>query len=347
MWYDLVVLAILLFATIRGAIKGIVWQLAVIAAVVLCFVFSESLSLAIAPHIGLEPPLNRWVTMFALYVVFAFASFGVARWLRSWIEKLKFVEFDRHLGAVFGFAKGAVIALVLTFFVVTLADRAPGLRETVFHSYSGQAAAIIMDRLHPVMPRELHDVLEPYIHRLDRPGLDLQHSHDQPPHEHGQTDPRRADFSDPHESDPARRSPPAGGDTRPGAGGVADGGFFADDPLFGRWLVSRPAAPTMPADRPAAPAPTDERAKLLRQIGEISSDIAETRQALISDVEDQLAGLPERVALAVIRDWHADLLSFDAASDPDPGTDINTPLEVRIRRQLAQASAEPVRSDRR
>ena len=40
-----------------------------------------------------------FASVLALYVVFAFVSFGIARWLRAWIEKLKFVELDRHLGA--------------------------------------------------------------------------------------------------------------------------------------------------------------------------------------------------------------------------------------------------------
>ena len=70
------VLAVLVYAIVRGAIKGIVWQLAVIASLVLCFAFSESLSAVIAPYIGLKPPLNRWIAMFVLYIVFAFISFS-------------------------------------------------------------------------------------------------------------------------------------------------------------------------------------------------------------------------------------------------------------------------------
>jgi membrane protein required for colicin V production len=175
-WYDFAMAGMLLFAVVRGAVKGFVWQLAAIVAIVLCFYFAGSLSLLLAPMIpNVEPPANRWVAMFLLYLGFSFVSFGAARVLRGWIEKAKFVEYDRHLGAVFGLVKGVAFCLVVTFFVVTLSD---DLRETVVQSQSSYGAAIIMDRLHSVMPENMHEVLEPYIHQFDRPGMNLKHSHD-------------------------------------------------------------------------------------------------------------------------------------------------------------------------
>ena len=174
MWFDILTLVVIGYSTIRGAKKGIVWQLAIIGALIACFAFSEPLSLLLAPTLPVDPPLNRWLAMLGIYLGFAFASFAVARTLRSWIEAWKFVEYDRHVGAIFGFIKGGVFCLVLTFFVVMLSDQ---LRLEILNSHSGYAAAIIMDRLHPVMPAELHDVLEPYIHQLDRPDMDLKHTH--------------------------------------------------------------------------------------------------------------------------------------------------------------------------
>jgi membrane protein required for colicin V production len=179
MWYDLVIVVVLLFAVFRGAMKGIVWQLAVIASLLFCFFFAGTLSTALAPVIHVEPPLNRWIAMFLLYVGFSFVAFGAARVLREMIEKVKFEEYDRHLGAVLGLFKGVTFALFLTFFLVTLSENA---RQSIMNSHSGYAAALIMDRLHPVMPDELHDVLEPYIHQLDRPDMNLHYAdHNNPP----------------------------------------------------------------------------------------------------------------------------------------------------------------------
>src|SRR5262245_37336363 len=105
MWYDVVVLAILAFTTIRGAVKGVIWQFAAIAGLVLCVAFSSSISAFAVPYVKLEPPLNNWAVMFGSYVVFSFLAFGVARLLNDWIEKQQFGEYNRHLGAILGFVK--------------------------------------------------------------------------------------------------------------------------------------------------------------------------------------------------------------------------------------------------
>jgi uncharacterized membrane protein required for colicin V production len=73
MWYDCLAVAILAYTTIRGAMKGVIWQIAAIAGIVLCFVFSESISAAAGPYVHLDPPLNNWVVMIGAYLVFSFA----------------------------------------------------------------------------------------------------------------------------------------------------------------------------------------------------------------------------------------------------------------------------------
>ncbi|QDT17878.1 CvpA family protein [Alienimonas californiensis] len=160
MWYDLAVAAILLFCMIRGAKKGFLWQLAGIAAVVLCFVFAETASLAIAPYLKIDPPLNRWVSMLLLYVACSFLCFAVARAMQNGLEKAKFEDYDRHLGGVVGLLKGGGIAVVVTFFAVTLSET---LRPIVLASHSGHAAAVVMDKLSPVFPEELGKVLKPHL----------------------------------------------------------------------------------------------------------------------------------------------------------------------------------------
>src|SRR5579863_10257347 len=131
MWYDLITLIILMYSMFRGAMKGIVWQLATIAALLMCFFFAGTGSMILAPFIRVEEPLNRWIAMFVLYLIFSFISFGVARGLHEMIEKMKIEALDRHLGAILGLVKGGMFSIFLTFFLVTLSHAA---RETVINS---------------------------------------------------------------------------------------------------------------------------------------------------------------------------------------------------------------------
>ena len=166
MWYDLFIGAILLFAVFRGAQRGAVFQVAAIASVVLCFVFAEAISAAVGPIVPLAPPLNNWVVMVGAYLVFSFASFGFARVLQRWIEAAGMIEFNKHVGGAFGFVKGVALALVITFFAVTLS---PKSRALLNDSRSGHLAANIMWKLHPVMPVNLQRALEKYTNALETP----------------------------------------------------------------------------------------------------------------------------------------------------------------------------------
>ena len=160
MWYDLIVLAILGYFALRGAARGLLTQLASIAAIVVCLVFAESISAAFGPIVNLEPPLNNWVVMLGAYLVFTFLAFGFARVLTDWVERAKLDSFNQHLGAVFGLVKGVVLCLVLTYFLVTLS---PASRAALSKSKSAYAAAYIMDRIHPVMPQNLEHALAKYL----------------------------------------------------------------------------------------------------------------------------------------------------------------------------------------
>jgi uncharacterized membrane protein required for colicin V production len=185
MWYDLLTLGILMYAMFRGAMKGIVWQLATIAALLMCFFFSGSLSRVIAPFIRVEEPLNLWIAMLVLYIGFSFVSFGVARVMHEAIENMRIEALDRHLGALLGLVKGAMFSLFLTFFLVTLSHSA---RESIINSESGYIAAVAIDRLDPVIPGDLHALLEPYLRRLDPEGIERAHREEEYARRHGGDD---------------------------------------------------------------------------------------------------------------------------------------------------------------
>ncbi|RMG38411.1 MAG: hypothetical protein D6725_07205, partial [Planctomycetota bacterium] len=163
-WFDLFVAIVLLITTIRGAIRGVFWELATVGAIVLCFAFAQQLSAKISPHVPVGEPLNRWLSLLVLYVGFSFVSFSVARVLSGWAERLRFRAYDRHLGALVGLLKGIVVSVIAICFLVTII---PATRDAVLRSRSGRVAAVILDAVHPALPPEIHEIVHPYLHQLD------------------------------------------------------------------------------------------------------------------------------------------------------------------------------------
>ena len=368
MWFDLLIVGILLYAIWRGASKGVVWQLAAIAALILCFAFAESLSLQLAPVINVKPPLNRWIAMLAIYIGFSFISFTLARSLKSAIDSMKFNEFDRHLGAVLGLLKGVIFSLFLTFFLITISESA---RATVLTSHSGYAAAVILNELAPVMPKGFHEVLDSYLAELDHPGVPV-HGHDGEDghgHEgdHSPFPPRLKDLPNPFK----RGSEGDGSNIRTTSqepllkeilnsipaylrGELEDkivDAFNSTDPddrtEFAKQLKSRIPGVLrgvtndwqngQPAESSrfganGSPQATVARTKILREIAAVYSDYPEAQNSLIEEFELSLSGVPDQVVDAVLKDWRADL--FLTGGDPDSKTDVTTPLDVRVLRQL-------------
>ncbi|MEK6238434.1 MAG: CvpA family protein [Planctomycetales bacterium] len=181
--YDVFMLIVLAAATIFGAWKGMAWQVASLSSLIVSYGAALRGSSLLAPHLGAEAPWNRFLAMFIIYLACSAAIWILFQYVSKFIERVKLQEFDRQVGAIIGFTKGAVICLAITFFTVTLSLDA---RQSILQSRSGHVAAVVMDRAHAVMPDELHNVLGPYIHQLDdaAPGSHLQHAHSHG-HDHG------------------------------------------------------------------------------------------------------------------------------------------------------------------
>ena len=67
------------------------------------------------------------------------------------------------------------------------------------------------------------------------------------------------------------------------------------------------------------------------------SSFPKAQDMIRQDISQQLAGLPENVALGVLEDLRADL--YGAAPDPDPSTGMATSLQERIVHQTAAADS--------
>ncbi len=163
--YDIIMLIVLGATTFIGFRKGLVWQIASVAAIVLSYLVAVQFRDVIAQRIDAQPPWNTFLAMLILYVATSFVIWLVFQLVRGVIDKAKLKDFDRQLGAVFGLAKGALLCVIITLFAVTLLD--DNLRQQVIRSRSGLYIAQLLDKADSVMPTELHDFLHPYLDRLD------------------------------------------------------------------------------------------------------------------------------------------------------------------------------------
>ena len=194
--YDIVMAVILVAALLHGAWRGMASQLAPIVALVLGYVVAFPLSSQTAHWFGDNAPSNQMVALVVIYLTVALGVFYLAHLAKTLIQSWKLQGFDHHVGFLLGGLKGTLVCLVVTFCLVGLSSQA---RESILPTRSGHLAALIIDKLHPVMPEAVHDLLHPHVHSLDET-LGDDHYH------HGEGDHAA------HSSEPVGHDEPAAAD---------------------------------------------------------------------------------------------------------------------------------------
>jgi membrane protein required for colicin V production len=184
-WYDILMLVVLGGATIFGAWKGMAWQLASLASLVLSYIVCLKFSASLAPVFGANAPWNRFIAMLVLYLATGAAVWLAFRLVAGLLDRIKLRDFDHQIGAIFGFVKGVLLCLAITFFALALSST---MREQILHSKSGRAMAVLLDKADAVMPPELHEVIGPYLQKLED-GLNPNSPHNAEEDHHAAAEP--------------------------------------------------------------------------------------------------------------------------------------------------------------
>jgi len=179
--YDIIMLAVLLSAVVFGAWKGLAWQLASLCAIFVSYLVAYQFRVPVARYLGMEEKWEGIMVMLGLYLITSLVIWVVFGYIRKIIDRVKLQDFDRHAGAVLGAVKGVILCMIITLFAVTLMSESQ--KEDICCSYSGYFMAKVIDQAHVAMPSEVHDVLHPYLNRLDK---ELTHDHpgDHTSHDH-------------------------------------------------------------------------------------------------------------------------------------------------------------------
>lgn len=158
-WYDAVMVVLVILGMVWGAWRGITWQLASIASLVVGYLVASPVSAQLASGFPGEPIVARSLAMLVVYAGVSGGIFLVAWVIRATLRRLRFQAYDRHLGMVLGGLEGGLIGIVVTLFLVSLA---PQTREPVFESPSGRLVGHVLDAFGPVLPAEVRNVLTPF-----------------------------------------------------------------------------------------------------------------------------------------------------------------------------------------
>ena len=164
--YDLLMLAVLGAATIFGFWKGLAWQIASLASLVVSYFVALKFADRVAPMVSDQAPWNKYVAMLIVYAAASFAIWMIFRVVAWAIDRVRLNEFDRQMGALVGFAKGVLLCIAITFFAVTILDQQRG--QQIASSRSGQYIVQLIGKADAVAPPELHKTIAPYLAEINR-----------------------------------------------------------------------------------------------------------------------------------------------------------------------------------
>jgi membrane protein required for colicin V production len=162
--YDLMMLGILAAAAVLGYFKGFVWQVAWIAGIAASAFVAVRFAGTVAPFVGQQPPWDRLLAMLLIYMATSMVVWLLFRVVSGAIDAVHMSAFDHQLGLLFGFAKGSLLCVVITFFAVTLA---PGFRGQILGSHSGRIVADLITRADEYLPPDIVETVEPFVKQFE------------------------------------------------------------------------------------------------------------------------------------------------------------------------------------
>jgi len=170
MWLDGCAVLVIVIAAWRGAAKGAIWQLAVLGSIVGCILIAGKATPRIEQAIPFDQPLRHWVALVAVYVGISLVVFLLARTIRGWMEKVKFLEYDRHWGAILGAIKGVILVLAVTCLLLIMA---PSTHTMIKESATGAVTNYTIQFTAPMLPEKLANTLRKTLNSPNKPAFGL------------------------------------------------------------------------------------------------------------------------------------------------------------------------------
>ncbi len=163
-FYDVVMLIVLGGAVWFGFWKGLAWQIASLAAVIVSYIVAVNFRQPVSQFIQAEEPWNRIGAMLILFLGTSIVIWGIYARVKGSIKRMELRGFDRQAGALLGAFKGGLLCMVITMFSVSLLGQKA--HDAIHTSRIGPYVVSGISKVSGVVPAELAQYVEPHIDRF-------------------------------------------------------------------------------------------------------------------------------------------------------------------------------------
>jgi len=161
--YDIVMLVIFFGSVIFGYRKGLAWQIASLAAIVISYFVAINFRNPVAQLISVQAPWNQFAAMLILFLGTSLVVWTVYASTSKSIKRLELKGFDRQAGAVLGVFKGGILCMLVTVFAVSLFA---STRNMVHNSATGHYVVSGIQQFSRFTPTELAGFLNPHLEQF-------------------------------------------------------------------------------------------------------------------------------------------------------------------------------------
>ena len=163
-FYDVVMLVVIGGAVWFGFWKGLAWQIASIAAVCVSYIVAVNFREPVSRFIQAEEPWNRIGAMLVLFLGTSIVIWIMYGRVKGSIKRLELKGFDRQAGALLGAVKGALLAMVITMFSVSLLG--DSARNAIHTSKIGPYVISGIGKVSGIVPTEVARFIQPHVDKF-------------------------------------------------------------------------------------------------------------------------------------------------------------------------------------
>lgn len=118
---DITLAVLILFGMIRGFMKGFIYELAMLGALLVCYFLGFKLAGIVAgflsKHFHANPEHLRYISYFIVWLGVSIAAWFIAKLLSGLADIVALGPFNKVAGAIFGGMKYALVISLLLFFI--------------------------------------------------------------------------------------------------------------------------------------------------------------------------------------------------------------------------------------